>query len=321
VRYVKTEQSSTGYQLVAGAAQQTTVERTYDDWLPALNITAEVTPDVLLRFGAAKVMTRPNLGSLTPGGSLSTVGVFSVSSGNPNLDPIRATTYDLSAEWYFAKDALLSVGLFYKDIDSYIQTSRISQPFSASGLPLALLDGLGVSPNDTFLFSQPVNTQGGPLKGIEVSYQQPFSFLPGVLRRTGAIFNVTVVDSKIDYISARSPTGFVQNDLVGLSKNAFNATLYYEDERFSARVSGAYRDKYLTAVPSGTSTNDVDGVRETFTVDASASYAINKRLKVTFEGLNLTDAFNDQYTDSRRDSVYVYSHTGRQYNFGLRYSF
>jgi iron complex outermembrane receptor protein len=86
-------------------------------------------------------------------------------------------------------------------------------------------------------------------------------------------------------------------------------------------VSAAYRDKYLTAVPSGTSTNDIDGVRETYTVDASASYAINSRLKLTFEGLNLTDAFNDQYTDSRRDSVYVYSHTGRQYNFGLRYSF
>lgn len=321
VRYVKTKQSSTGYQLVAGAAQQTTVDREYDDVLPALNLTAEVTPDFLLRFGAAKVMTRPNLGSLTPGGSLSTVGVFSVSSGNPYLKPIRATTYDLSAEWYFAKDALLSVGLFYKDIDSYIQTSRISQPFSASGLPTSLLDGLGVSVNDTFLFSQPVNTEGGPLKGIEVSYQQPFSFLPGFLKHTGAIFNVTVVDSKIDYISARSPTGFVQNDLVGLSKNAFNATLYYEDEKFSARVSAAYRDKYLTAVPSGTSTNDIDGVRSTTTIDASASYAINKRLKLTFEGLNLTDEFNDQYTDSVRNSVYVYSHTGRQFNFGLRYSF
>ena len=321
VRYVKTQQSSTGYQLVAGAAQQATVKRDYDDVLPALNLTAEVTPDFLLRFGAAKVMTRPNLGSLTPGGSLSTVGVFSVSSGNPDLDPIRATTYDLAAEWYFAKDSLLSVGLFYKDIESYIQTTRISQPFSASGLPVGLLDGLGVSPNDTFLFSKPVNTKGGPLKGIEISYQQPFSFLPGAFKNFGAIFNVTIVDSKIDYISARSPTGFVQDDLVGLSKNAFNATLYYEDERFSARVSGAYRDPYLTAVPSGTSTNDVDGVRKTFTVDASASYSLNKRLKLTFEGLNLTDEFNDQYTDSQRDSVYVYSHTGRQFNFGLRYSF
>lgn len=29
----------------------------------------------------------------------------------------------------------------------------------------------------------------------------------------------------------------------------------------------------------------------------------------------------EQYTDSRRDSIYVYSHTGRQYNFGVRYTF
>lgn len=321
VRYVKTEQSSTGYQLVAGAAQQTTVDRDYDDVLPALNLTAEVTPDFLVRFGAAKVMTRPNLGSVTPGGSLSTVGVFSVSSGNPYLDPIRATTYDLSAEWYFAPDALLSVGLFYKDIDSYIQTSRTSMPFNQSGLPLSLLDGLGVSPSDVFLFSQPVNTEGGPLKGIELSYQQPFRFLPGPFDNLGAIFNVTLVDSEISYISAASPTGFIDDDLIGLSKTAYNATLYYEDDRFSARVSAAYRDRYLTAVPSGTSTNDIDGVREIVTVDASASYALNDRVKLTFEGLNLTDAFNEQYTDSRRDSIYVYSHTGRQYNFGVRYTF
>jgi TonB-dependent receptor len=321
VRYVKTRQSSTGYQLVAGAAQQTTVDRDYDDVLPALNVTAEVTPDFLVRFGAAKVMTRPNLGSVTPGGSLSTVGVFSVSSGNPYLNPIRATTYDLSAEWYFAPNALLSVGLFYKDIDSYIQTSRTSQPFNQSGLPQDLLNGLGVSPSDVCLFSRPVNTEGGPLKGVEISYQQPFSFLPGPFDNLGAILNVTLVDSKISYISSRSPTGFVENDLLGLSTTGYTATRSCGDARFSARVSAAYRDRYLTAVPSGTSTNDIDGVRDIVTVDASASYALNDRIKVTFEGLNLTDAFNEQYTDSRRDSIYVYSHTGRQYNFGVRYTF
>ena len=321
VRYVKTEQSSTGYQLVAGAAQQTTVSRDYDDVLPALNLTAEFSPDFLVRFGAAKVMTRPNLGSVTPGGSLSTVGVFSVTSGNPELDPIRATTYDLSAEWYFAPNALLSVGLFYKDIESYIQTSRVSMPFNQSGLSLDLLNGLGVSPTDVFLFSRPVNTEGGPLKGVEFSYQQPFTFLPGPFDNLGAIFNVTLVDSKISYISSRSATGFVDNDLVGLSKTAYNATLYYEDDRFSARVSAAYRDRYLTAVPSGTSTNDIDGVRDIVTVDASASWALTDQVKITFEGLNLTDAFNEQYTDSVRDGTVVYSHTGRQYNFGVRYSF
>ena len=112
VRYVKTRQSSTGYRLASGAAQQTTIDRDYDDVLPALNVTAEITPDFLVRFGAAKVMTRPNLGSVTPGGSVNTNGVYSVSLGNPYLNPIRATTYDFSAEWYFAPDALVSVGLF-----------------------------------------------------------------------------------------------------------------------------------------------------------------------------------------------------------------
>jgi iron complex outermembrane receptor protein len=218
--------------------------------------------------------------------------VFSVSSGNPNLEPIRATTYDLSAEWYFAKDALLSVGLFYKDIDSYIQTSRISQPFSGLG-PAGQPAGRPGRLGQRHLPVQPAGQhQGRPAEGDRGQLPAAVQLPAGPAAHTGAIFNATVVDSKIDYISARSPTGFVQDDLVGLSKNAFNATLYYEDDAFSARVSAAYRDKYLTAVPSGTSTNDIDGVRAITTIDASASYAINKRLKLTFEGLNLTDAFN-----------------------------
>ena len=321
VRYVHTRQTSQGYQLVAGAAQQIAVTRSYDDWLPALNLTAEVTPDVLLRLGAAKVMTRPNLGSITPGGSLSTVGVFSVNSGNPQLEPIRANTVDLSAEWYFAPRAFLGIGLFYKDIKSFIQTARITQPFSASGLPASLLDGLGVSANDQFTFSQPVNTPGGPLKGLEINYQQPFSFLPGALANFGTLLNYTFVDSKIRYFSAQAGSGFVEADLTGLSKNAFNATLYYEDKAFSARVSAAYRDNYLTAVPSGTSFNNADGVRSTLTFDTSISYSFNTHFKITLEGLNLTDQFNQQFTDTNRDSILVNTHTGRQFYLGARYAF
>lgn len=321
VRYVHTRQESRGYQLVAGSAQQVSVTRSYDDWLPALNLTAEVTPDVLIRLAAAKVMTRPNLGSVTPGGSLSTVGVFSVSSGNPQLEPIRANTLDLSAEWYFAPRAFLGIGLFYKDIKSFIQTARVTQPFSASGLPTSLLTGLGVSANDQFTFSQPVNTPGGSLKGLEINYQQPFSFLPGALANFGTLLNYTFVDSKIRYLSTLASSGFIEADLTGLSKNAFNATLYYEDKAFSARVSAAYRDNYLTAVPSGTSFNDADGVRSTLTFDTSISYALNSHIKLTLEGLNLTDQFNQQFTDTNRDSILVNSHTGRQFYLGVRYAF
>src|SRR5262249_37592135 len=73
VRYVKTYQDSTGY-VVAAAVQKVTTEHVYSDTLPSLNVVFEFTPDLLLRFGAAKVMARPGLGSVTPGGSVSIVG-------------------------------------------------------------------------------------------------------------------------------------------------------------------------------------------------------------------------------------------------------
>src|SRR5690606_16478996 len=129
VRHVKTKQRSSGVATIAGTPTTLTVEREYSDTLPAMNLVAEITPDFLLRLGAAKVMTRPGLGSLTPGVTVSVSGGSrNVSGGNPNLDPIRAKTYDLSAEWYFQDGAMASVGLFLKDIDSFVQTTREVRP-------------------------------------------------------------------------------------------------------------------------------------------------------------------------------------------------
>ena len=328
LRYIKTEQESAGYQVVSGAPVLVSAEREYDDLLPALNLVAEVTPDFLVRFGASKVLSRPNLPSLTPGGSIGLVGQLTISSGNPNLEPIRATTYDFSAEWYFGRGALLSGGFFYKDIETFIQTLQETRPFSTSGLPTSVLAGTNLQPTDLFVFSQPVNTEGGPLKGFEFSYQQPLTFLPerfpmlpSWAANFGAIFNLTLVESEIEYFANATGTLRVTNDLIGLSKKAYNGTLYYEDDKFSARVSMAYRDRYFTQVPGGNTGNDVNGVNEFTTIDVAASYALSDNVKLTFEGLNLTDEFNDQFQDTRRNSVLFYSHTGRQYNFGVQYKY
>ncbi|HYE53063.1 MAG TPA: TonB-dependent receptor [Azospirillaceae bacterium] len=321
VRFVETKQSSRGYQLIAGAPVLVTADREYRDWLPSFNLTGELTDDLLLRFAAAKVVSRPDLGNLTPGGSINLVGVRSISSGNPNLEPIRANTFDVSAEWYFAPDSLLAIGFFYKDIKTYIQTLQETRPFNTSGFSDDLLAGSTAIPTDLFLFTRPVNTKGGPLKGIEISYQQPFTFLPEPFHNFGGIINYTFVKSEIEYFVSSTGGATVTDDLVGLSKNAYNATLYYEDDTFSARISAAYRDDYLTAVPSNNVGNDVNGTNSTLTFDASATYTINENLKLTFEALNLTDEFNDQYTSSDRNSVIFYSHTGRQFNVGLQYKF
>ncbi len=317
-RYVRTEQTASGFAVVNNTPVLITVERDYNDFLPAFNLTAEVKPDVLLRFGAAKVMARPGLGNLTPGVTVSVSGGNrTVTGGDPLLDPFRATTADLALEWYYADEALLSAALFYKDIDTFVQTSRETRPYSSSGLPESLLTGTGASVNDDFQFNIPVNTPGGELTGLELSWQQPLSFLPAPFNDLGAIFNYTYVDSKIQYVTSTGANA-LQTDLTGLSKNAYNATLYYETERFGMRVSAAYRDDYLTTAP-GRNSNDVEGTKATLNIDASASYKLNDQWELSFEALNLTDEFNDQWVDSRGDRVSVYHHTGRQYLFGVRY--
>ncbi|MGO4221174.1 TonB-dependent receptor [Lysobacter sp. TAF61] len=320
VRQVNTSQASTGYATVGGTPRLTTVKRSYDDTLPSFNLVADVTPDFLIRLAGAKVMARPGLGNLTPGVTVSVSGGNKVvTGGNPDLEPFRAKTFDLSFEWYFTEEALLSLGLFYKDIDTFVQTSREIRPYNTSGLPDSLLAGTTALPTDDFQFNIPLNTPGGDLQGAELSYQQPFTFLPGFWSDFGVQLNYTYVDSKIQYMTAAGANS-LRTDLVGLSKNAYNATLYYEGDKFSARVSAAYRDQFLTTVP-GRNNNDVEGTAETLTIDMSASYKINDQFELTLEGLNLTDEFQDQWVDSIGDRASVYHHTGRQYFLGARYKF
>lgn len=318
VRYVKTKQSATGYQ-AAGGGTEVTVKNNYDDWLPSLNTVANLAPDVLLRFAAAKVMARPALGNLSPGGSISTTGNLTITVGNPYLEPFRANTYDTSLEWYFDKGALLGVGLFYKDIGTYIQSLRVNVPYNQTGLPLSLLPS-NFTGEEVFQVTTPVNTQGGPLKGIELNYQQPFTFLPGIWRHFGTLLNYTYVSSRITYVVSPTSTATIQDDLIGLSPRSWNATLYYDDGRFSARVSGAYRKTFLTRVP-GQNNNDVEGTNSSTNVDASMSYKITPNIELVLEGVNLTNEPNDQFISRARNSAVVYSVTGREYLFGVRAKF
>lgn len=319
VRYVRTDVQASGYQALGGGTL-TVVDRSFDDWLPSANVSMDVTSNFVIRLAAARVMARPQLGNLSPGGSINTTGQLSITTGNPQLDPFRATTLDASFEWYFARDSLLSIGLFYKDIGTYIQTLRTEIPFNQTGLPLSLLPA-NFTGNELFLVTAPINTSGGPLKGFEINYQQPFRFLPGFLRNLGTILNFTYVHSQIDYVASATSTAIITDDLVNLSPRSWNATLYYDDGRFSIRGSVAYRSDYLQRVPAQNVANDVEGKNSTLNVDAAASFQLTDNITLTAEAINLTDEYNDQFVDRDRNSPSVVHHTGRQFYLGARVRF
>ncbi|WP_140984468.1 TonB-dependent receptor [Asticcacaulis tiandongensis] len=324
VRQVKTEQTTRGW---TSATNFITAQREYDDTLPSLNVAIEPLDNFFVRFAAAKTMARPLLGNLTPGGTLNT-NTRVYTGGNPALDPIRSTNYDLNFEYYASSEALYSIGFFQKDIDSYIQVRRYSAPFSSIGLDPSELAGTGQSPSDLYDIQNPISTPGGTLKGFEVNIQQPFTFLPGILRNTGGIFNYTQVESKIEYYTSPTIATTRTENLLGLSPKSWNATLYYEDSKFSGRVSAAYRDKYLVSLLPGSGA-DFYGKNETLNFDAAASYKISNRVTLTFEGINLTDEADDRYVsyaqtatgNTEQNALLEYSQSGRQFIFGLRYKY
>ena len=113
----------------------------------------------------------------------------------------------------------------------------------------------------------------------------------------------------------------VADDLLNLSPQSANATLYYDDNSFfSARVSAVYRSGFLTRVP-GQNNNDVEGKNKSLNVDMSFSYKLTPQLDLTFEGVNLTNQVNDQFISRARNSAVVYNVTGREYLAGVRYKF
>ncbi|AYV46537.1 TonB-dependent receptor [Caulobacter flavus] len=321
VRRVHTEQESAGYAAVAGAIQRVDVARDYDLTLPSFNLAADLSDTVVARVSAAQTIARPGIGSLSPGGDVAVQGANrTYSSGNPYLTPTKSDNLDFSLEWYREKGAMIALGVFYKRIDTFVATLRREAVYNTLGLPDSLLTGTGATTDQVFQVTQPVNSDGGDLKGFEINIQQPFTFLPGFWSNFGVVANYTYVDSKIEYLTSTTPGAPTVNaTLVGLSKNAANLTLYYETPKWSVRGSLAYRDGYLTQVP-GSDGNTVQGTNETLNVDMQASWNIRDNLKLSIEGVNLTDEFNDQYVgDSNR--LNVYTHSGRQFLVGLRYNF
>ncbi len=319
VRAVRTEIESNGF----GTGEiPINVDNDYTDYLPAANLAWELTDDFIVRFGASRTMTRPSQSSLAPSRGYSDVNL-SVSGGNPLLSPQRSNNIDLSFEWYFAAESAVSVALFRKDIDSLIETSQEEGLLSAAdreavariypGQPALLAPGV------VWTFNQPLNLDGTDVEGFEIAYQQPLTFLPGFLSNMGFLANYT-------YVSSETTFEFEDQTLTaplnGLSEDSYNATLYYENDRWGARLSVNDRSDYTTGVPGGNGnlTESTSGLPH---YDFSSFFNLTDNIVLSLEVINLTDEAERLFTsgDGDLDLVREYNKTGREYFLGARVNF
>ncbi|MFN3229068.1 MAG: TonB-dependent receptor [Asticcacaulis sp.] len=323
LRIVRTKQTSKGWAVGVPASTPNSVdnpfgriapvtyEKTYTDVLPSINLTFDLQDDLLLRVAAARVMARPSYGQLSPQVSF-TEATLVGSGSNPFLDPYRATQFDVSTEWYFAPESLLSVAFFYKDVQSYIVSKSARERHS-----ITILD-----PNDarlkdatnacvaagqpqlytcSFNISRPSNGGGGQNHGMELSYQQP------IWNGFGIQANYTYSDAKAD-----------GKAMPGNSRNSYNLSAFYENERLSARLSYNYRSEFFIDVDDTGRDLWSDPVKS---LDASASLNVTDNVSVTFEAQNLTDETLFQYYDNKKSRPARVYANGRQYFFAVRLSY
>jgi iron complex outermembrane recepter protein len=327
IRYARTEQSSTG--VLSGT--RVTVERAYEDWLPSLNVALYPARNFIIRGAIAKVMTRPSLGNLTPGGTIDGFN-FRITYGNPQLNPYRATNFDLGAEWYFAPGGILSAAGFIKKVESFPISQAFTATYASTGLPREALPTsspayINFDPNQLYTITANVNGTGATLKGVELALQLPFSAFTkqGFLKNFGVLANATFIESTANY-NVQGPAivpggGLISAvrtaTLFGVSKMAYNGTLYYDDGKFSTRASASYRSRYIDA--NSATGNIFEGYGPTWNVDASIRYKFTDWLEVSVEGNNLLDTYRYRFTDFDADRNYENNHFGRTILFGARF--
>lgn len=280
-RFVNTKDDST-YWLTTdngNTYNQTTTSKSYNKFLPALNVAYSLTPDVVVRGAAAQVIARPRYGQLA--GSFSRDdGMHTASGGNPNLKPYEALNLEFSAEWYFAPGAVVSAELFHRDISSYVvNTTTDMQLFNPN-----------TQQTETYSVTSPVNAQDAKVNGLLVAFQSelPWGF--------GIQTNVSYSEAEVqDY------------NMPFLSKYTVNVIPYYEHGPFQARLSYNYRSSYFTGIGRLNSKDSTDGYNQ---LDFSAAYKFTDRMSLTLNAQNLLDETYYSYSGSK-DAPTAFYKNGR----------
>lgn len=349
-----------------GALNPTDVSTKYDYWLPSLNLKLQVSDGLQFRAAYSKGIAPPDLGLIrnyfpvavnaqlktdsngtpipivatpvAPGtgayGSDATIAPGQVlvsgtiNAGNPDLKPIQADNFDLTAEWYFSDVGQLTASLFYKELHGVLTNDVVRRSFTNNGATYDVV------------VTTPVNSpEKGKITGFEVSYQQVFDFLPGFLKGLGVQANYTYVHSSgvpqstlsatdPDVAAGRQPTISGENfPLQGLSKHQLNITPFIDIGGFSARASWSWRSRYLLTLRDVITPFDPIFQEAYGQVDASITYSINDHFKVGIQGYNLTNsitktsaAVEDQNGDVRLVPRGWYM-SDRRYSFVARFNF
>lgn len=245
----------------------------YTDWLPSLSLRYDATDDVVLRAGVYRAVVRPTPGQIAPRFVVeeNDEGEREGEFGNPDLEPYDAWNFDATAEYYFAKNAVVSAGAFYKSIDNFIVVANFED-----------VTFNGVFATEALI---PINGESAEVFGIEANFAAQLDFLPDPFDGFLVGLNYTYTDSEGDVPDGDG--GLRSISLPASAEHTVNAMLGYEKGPLSIRVAAAYRSGYLDEL--GDEPDEDRYVKDHLQWDVTMKYRVTPEAQVFAEFVNLSD--------------------------------
>jgi TonB-dependent receptor len=295
----------------------TVTSRKYTDWLPSLNASYDATDQLKFRFAYAKTMQPLDLQNYGGGLSISTADcgtkqgrcvTGASSSGNPYLDPWRATNFDGAVEYYFGGASMVNLSVFKLKIDSFVTGGTTTGTFKDE-------DGTPRTVNVT----QPIQGDGGSVKGLEVGAKLAFNDL----LTDGGFFSNFGVDANATYSpSSESRLGADGKKLpfTDNSKYQYNLVGWYQDDKWQARVAYNYRTDRLSTVNGANGSNLAVFQDATGYVDVNLSYEVRDNVTLYVNGSNVTGEIENYYVKFAEGKTQYHSQNEFEprYTLGIR---
>ena len=281
-----------------------------DFFLPSLTLVYDASTDWVFRFAAAKVIAWAPYNQMVNNTFLNDTQLTGA-GGNANLSPYESWNFNLSAEYYFAHQAVMAWSVFYKKIDNYIDTSAtierqynsIRDTSPATWVNIVGTNGCTADGYCDYSIQRPRNAGDGKVKGFNLAFQQPFG---------DSGFGLT---ANYTYASGENNTG---DPLPYQSRNSVALSPYYEKGPINARLTYNWRDHYLAGgYVAGAAPASVDDYAE---LGASLGYRFTDAWSLQIDAQNLLDEEYFQYLGDKDHPAGRYK-SGRRYMATLNFKF
>ncbi|WP_246027525.1 TonB-dependent receptor [Novosphingobium umbonatum] len=249
----------------------------YNELLPSLIMAYRPAGSAVYRASFFQSYTRPAMVQLGGGATVAKGDTTTtITSGNPNLLPIRATNLDVSGDWKLGRDGQVMLGGFYKHLRHYMYDNG-SGYINAANLP-----------DTNTIYRMPLNGGSGDVYGLEAQLREKFTGLPQWFGTLGVNLSATHQWTKVDI--GGGVTKRIQNAPNWLAR----AQMFWEKGPASIDLTFKYTGEYVSTYNALGQSGGWDDlyVRPIKMVDLHAGYRLREGLRADVSVANLLGAYS-----------------------------